>query len=126
METENREEETIDFDIWSEEDETSAIAELTQEIKVRHVIKGRRYFGRLPDGAVVSMPARLKFKTIQKIGQAGDDAVSQLMALLDVLGDAGVMGMLEEQDVTTVIALADDYFTLLARISNASVGESRG
>lgn len=113
--------EEYDFDSWTEEDETKAIAALAPD--VRYIIVEKNFIGKFPsDGTTVKMPLTISLDQVDAL-KAGDP-VDQFRELLRELGGADVAAEFSRHDLVETIAMAEKFFTVFARIAKASVPES--
>src|ERR1051325_9297715 len=69
-----------DFDSWSEEAETKAIAAL--EPKIKHIIVENRFIGRFEDGTIIELPLRLSVDDVDALTTNNEGAVDQLKGIL--------------------------------------------
>lgn len=117
----------IDFDAWTDEDETAAIEEIAASIEVKHAVRGGMYYAKFPDGEEISLPVRMSMDLMEKVTDlASDDSVEQVKAVFRELGDDKAIASLQKQDMLATLKFANDYFTLVNKVAQATVGEFAG
>lgn len=110
-----------DFDSWTEDDETAAIASLVPD--VRHIIVEKRFVGRFVDGTIVELPLTLSVDDIDELEAVTQSPVDQLKHLLTKIGGAAAAAEFTRHDITETTILASRYFTILQRVAKASIPE---
>ena len=111
-----------DFDSWTEEDETKALAALAPDIK--HIIVEKDFIGRFEDGTIVKLPLSLSVDEIDELTEKTENPVDQVKVLLEQLGGKDAVAEFTRQNMTETIAMANKFFTVFARIAGASLPES--
>lgn len=118
--------EKYDFDSWDEDAETAAIADLAEDLtKIRRIIVGDKIVFEMPDKKHIELTLKLQTKdmlAVSKLETGGSD-FQALMALLDLLKDKQTSDQLSEYHVSTVAKVATDYFNVLGKVTQASLGK---
>lgn len=115
-----------DFEAWTEADDDAVIEEIVADMQVRHVLRGGRYYAKLPDGTVIDLPAKLSLKQAQIAMAMDDDPITALVSLLTGIGEDQSRVLVDEQDLGVVAVLAEDYFNVVSKISQGAVGKLAG
>jgi hypothetical protein len=113
--------EEYDFDNWSEEDETKAIAELVPD--VRYVIVERTFVGRFADGVIVKLPLSISLDDIDALTETTPNPVDQVKTLLRTIGGEASVQDFSRHDLSETIIMADKFFRVFTRISQAALPE---
>lgn len=111
-----------DFDSWTEDSETQAIAALVP--KVQHIIVEKDFIGRFEDGTIVKLPLSLSVDEIDALTEKTENPVDQVKVLLEQLGGKDAVAEFTRQNMTETIAMANRFFAVFARIAGASLPES--
>ncbi len=111
-----------DFDNWTEADEEKAIAALVPEIK--HIIVEKSFVGRFPDGAIVKMPLSVTLDDVNALSVAGQSPVDQFTTLLTRVAGKDVASEFTRHDLAETVVMAERFFSVFSRISQASLPES--
>ena len=111
-----------DFDSWTEEAETKALAALAPDIK--HIIVEKDFIGRFEDGTIVKLPLSLSVDEVDALTEKTENPVDQVKVLLEQLGGKDAVAEFTRQNMTETIAMANKFFTVFARIAGASLPES--
>lgn len=111
-----------DFDSWTEDNETQAIAALIP--KVQHIIVGKDFIGRFEDGTIVKLPLSLSVDEIDALTEKTENPVDQVKVLLEQLGGKEAVAEFTRQNMTETIAMANRFFAVFARIAGAALPES--
>lgn len=114
--------EEYDFDSWTEDDETAALAALKPDIK--HIIVEKNFIGRFPDGVIVKMPLSLSLDDADALQEDAANPVDQFKTLLKRVGGDDVAAEFSKHDLAETVVMADRYFTVFSKISQASFPES--
>lgn len=111
-----------DFESWTEDSETQAIAALVP--KVQHIIVEKDFIGRFEDGTIVKLPLSLSVDEIDALTEKTENPVDQVKVLLEQLGGKDAVAEFTRQNMTETIAMANRFFAVFARIAGASLPES--
>lgn len=112
------------FDAWSEDDEAKVIAEIVETSQVKYVVTPEKnFYGRFPDGEVVTVPLRVTLETVDQITTVGDAEVDQLKMLFTILGMDEEAESTSKRDITEMVDFAAKYFKVLQKVQQATVGE---
>lgn len=115
-----------DFDNWDEDVEAAAVADLAENLtKIRHIIVGDKIIFEMPDGRHIELTLKLQAKdmlAVSKLDSSGSDLQS-LMSLLDLLKDKQTSDRLSEYHVSTVAKVATEFFDVLGKVTQASLGK---
>lgn len=111
-----------DFDNWTEDDETKAIAALAPQIK--HIIVEKNFIGRFEDGTIVRLPLSISVDDLDALTETTENPVDQVKVLLEQVGGKEALADFTRQNLTETIAMADRFFQVFTRIAGASLPES--
>lgn len=115
-----------DFDNWDEDAEAAAVADIAENLtKIRHIIVGDKIVFEMPDKKHIELTLKLQTKdmlAVSKLDSSSSDLQS-LMALLDLLKDKQASDRLSEYHVSTVAKVAETYFAVLGKVTQASLGK---
>lgn len=115
------ESEDFDFDAWSPDDEEKAIAALVPDVK--HIIVEKTFIGRFTDGAIVKVPLTISLDDVTELQNEALSAVDQFTTLLTKLGGKEAAAEFTRHDLAETASLSERYFTILQRITKASLPE---
>ncbi|WP_194385367.1 hypothetical protein [Microbacterium luteum] len=107
-----------DFDNWSEDDETKAIAAIAPEVK--YIIVERTFVGRFHDGTIVKASLALSLDDVDALQAEHENEIDQFRSLILVVGGEENVRELSRQDISDVAQMAMKYFDVLQRIQGAS------
>ncbi|MFC4223571.1 hypothetical protein [Lysinibacter cavernae] len=110
-----------DFDSWTDDAEEKAIAAIVPD--VRYIIVGDTFVGRFADKVTVELPLKLSLDIINELAALSDDPLEQLVFLLTKLGGAEAAAEFTKHDVAETAVLASKFFTILQRVTQASLPE---
>ena len=111
-----------DFDNWTEEDESKALAALAPDIK--HIIVEGSFVGRFPDGVIVKLPLSISLDDIETMTKDTPNPVDQVKNLLRTVATDAEVAEFTKHDMTETIVMAERFFTLFSRIAQAALPES--
>lgn len=111
-----------DFDGWTEEAETKAIAAIAPEVK--YIIVERTFVGRFYDGTIVKASLALSLNDVDALQAEHENEIDQFRSLIRVVGGDENVAELSRQDIADVGQMATKYFDVLARIQGATHPES--
>lgn len=115
-----------DFDNWDEASEMAAVADLAENLtKIRHIIVEDKIVFEMPDKRHIELTLKLQTKdmlAVSKMDSGGSDLQS-LMTLLDLLKNKQASDRLSEYHVSTVAKVATEYFDVLGKVTQASLGK---
>ncbi|KFI44699.1 hypothetical protein [Bifidobacterium biavatii] len=115
---------TIDFDNWTDQQEQDAINQLAKQSRPRHIIGGNQFIAEFPDKKRVTLPLTLSLADINAMTQNNeDDAVQQVITLLERLGDKKTVDTITTEPVASMAAIASDYFETIQKITGATMGK---
>jgi hypothetical protein len=114
--------EEYDFDNWTEEDETAAIAALAP--KIRHIIVEKNFIGRFEDGVTVKLPLSISLDDIDLLTADHPNPVDQVKALLGTLGGEDSVKEFTKHNIAETLAMTERFFAVFQRISRATIPES--
>lgn len=110
--------EEYDFDGWTEEDESKAIAAIAPEVK--YIIVERTFVGRFLDGTIVKASLALSLNDVDELQAEHENEIDQFRSLIRVVGGEENVAELSAQDISDVTRMATKYFDVLQRIQGAS------
>lgn len=110
-----------DFDSWTEEAETKALAALAPDIK--HIIVEKNFIGRFPDGAIVTMPLAISLDDVDALQEESLNPVDQFKTLLTRVGGSEAAAEFSRHDLTETIAMSERFFKIFSRIASATLPE---
>lgn len=110
-----------DFDNWDADAEEKAITLATPD--VRYIIVETRFIGRFLDGTLLELPLRLSIDDVDELDALEGGPVDQVKHLLTKLGGAKAAKDFTAHNISESMLLAAKYFTILQRISGASLPE---
>lgn len=100
-----------EFDNWTASDEQSALAAVSKNLTVKHIIRGDEFWALTPDHSVFKLPLNITFKDFQALSAVADtnEQVDQLRRILTAFAGAKQAKQLEEQPVQVLMNLLTDY-----------------
>ncbi|WP_291053729.1 hypothetical protein [Herbiconiux sp.] len=108
-----------DFDGWTPEAETKAIAALAPEIP--YIIVEKNFVGRFPDGIIVKMPLSISLDEVDALSSG--DPVDQFKALLTTLAGEEAAKQFSRHDLAETVVMSSKFFAVFERIAKASLPE---
>ena len=75
----------IDFDDWTSEQEEAALKQLAQAAKCKYAIGDNHFYGKFPDGTIISMPLNLSLDDVNDITEGDVSSVDQFTRLIENL-----------------------------------------
>ena len=94
----------IDFDNWDDKKEEAALKEIAAAAKCKYAIGDQHFYGRFPDGTVLSMPLDISLEDVNEISQ--DDVAS-----------ADQVETFISQPTPSMIDMANKYFETFQKIN---------
>ena len=73
----------IDFDDWTSEQEEAALKQLAQAAKCKYAIGDNHFYGKFPDGTIISMPLNLSLDDVNDITEGDVSSVDQFTRLIE-------------------------------------------
>lgn len=115
-----------DFDNWTEQDESNAIAEAAAKTKIRHIIKNGEYWALAPGGSIYKLPLFLSISDFEALSAATDDteSIEQINRILTVFAGEDQAKQLEKEPYQVAINLLQDYGATLVKTQGADLGKS--
>ncbi|MEX8031679.1 hypothetical protein AB6V29_01440 [Microbacterium sp. 20-116] len=107
-----------DFDGWTEEDESKAIAAIAPEVK--YIIVERSFVGKFFDGTIVKATLALSLDDVDALQAEYGNEIDQFRSLIQVVGGDENVKALSKQDISDVAQMAMKYFEVLQRIQGAT------
>jgi hypothetical protein len=107
-----------DFDAWTEEAETQAIAKIAPEVK--YIIVERTFVGKFFDGTIVKATLALTLDDVDALQAEYDNEIDQFRSLIQVVGGDENVKALSGQDIADVAQMAMKYFNVIQRIQGAT------
>ena len=78
----------IDFDDWTSEQEEAALKQLAQAAKCKYAIGDNHFYGKFPDGTIISMPLNLSLDDVNDITEGDVSSVDQFTRLIEKIAGA--------------------------------------
>ena len=106
-----------EFDAWNDEAETRAIAETSDKVKVRHIIKNSEYWALAPGGTIYKLPLFLSIADFEALATAADDSqsIKQIKRILTVFAGEEQAARLEREPMQVAFNLLQDYGATLTK-----------
>ena len=115
-----------EFDDWDETKETEALAEVANQVKVRHIIKDNEYWALTPGGTVYKLPLYLSIADFEALSGASTDtdSLDQVKRILTVFAGDEQAKQLEREPMQVAFNLIQDYGETLAKSQGVELGKS--
>lgn len=115
-----------EFDDWDETKETEALAEVANQVKVRHIIKNNEYWALTPGGTVYKLPLYLSIADFEALSGASTDtdSLDQVKRILTVFAGDEQAKQLEREPMQVAFNLIQDYGETLAKSQGVELGKS--
>ena len=116
-----------EFEDWDETREAEALAEVANQIKVRHIIKDNEYWALAPGGTVYKLPLYLSIADFEALSGASTDtdSLDQVKRILTVFAGDEQAKQLEREPMQVAFNLIQDYGETLAKSQGVELGKSQ-
>lgn len=111
-----------DFDNWTDDDETAAIAALAPEVK--HIIVEKTFVGRFEDGVIVQLPLTITLNDLDELSESTENPVEQVKTMLRKLGGDEAARQFADHNFTETLAMTTRFFDVFQRVAGAKYPES--
>lgn len=114
-----------EFDTWNEEAEDAAIGEMLGSLKVRHIIKGDKYWC-LVNGHTYMLPLMLSIDDYAALSDSESDSqsIDALKRMISRFGGADQAERIAAEPVQAVMLMLDDYAKVILKTQGAGLGKS--
>lgn len=115
-----------EFEDWNETREAEALAEVANQVKVRHIIKNNEYWALTPGGTVYKLPLYLSIADFEALSGASTDtdSLDQVKRILTVFAGDEQAKQLEREPMQVAFNLIQDYGETLAKSQGVELGKS--
>ncbi|TCF46626.1 hypothetical protein MCC10106_1949 [Bifidobacterium longum subsp. longum] len=115
-----------EFEDWDEIREAEALAEVANQVKVRHIIKNNEYWALTPGGTVYKLPLYLSIADFEALSGASTDtdSLDQVKRILTVFAGDEQAKQLEREPMQVAFNLIQDYGETLAKSQGVELGKS--
>ena len=115
-----------EFEDWDETREAEALAEVANQVKVRHIIKNNEYWALTPGGTVYKLPLYLSIADFEALSGASTDtdSIDQVKRILTVFAGDEQAKQLEREPMQVAFTLIPDYGEPLAKSQGVELGKS--
>ena len=115
-----------EFEDWDETREAEALAEVANQVKVRHIIKNNEYWALAPGGTVYKLPLYLSIADFEALSGASTDtdSLDQVKRILTVFAGDEQATQLEREPMQVAFNLIQDYGETLAKSQGVELGKS--
>lgn len=115
-----------EFEDWDETREAEALAEVANQVKVRHIIKNNEYWALTPGGTVYKLPLYLSIADFEALSGASTDtdSLDQVKRILTVFAGDEQAKQLEREPMQVAFNLIQDYGETLAKSQGVELGKS--
>ena len=115
-----------EFEDWDETREAEALAEVANQVKVRHIIKNNEYWALAPGGTVYKLPLYLSIADFEALSGASTDtdSLDQVKRILTVFAGDEQAKQLEREPMQVAFNLIQDYGGTLAKSQGVELGKS--
>lgn len=115
-----------EFDDWDETKETEALAEVANQVKVRHIIKNNEYWALAPGGTVYKLPLYLSIADFEALSntQTDTESLDQVKRILTVFAGDEQAKQLEREPMQVAFNLIQDYGETLSKSQGVELGKS--
>ena len=107
----------IDFDNWDDKKEEAALKEIAAAAKCKYAIGYQHFYGRFPDGTVLSMPLDISLEDVNEISQDDVASVDQFIRLLEKITGPDQVETFISQPTPSMIDMANKYFETFQKIN---------
>lgn len=115
--------EKYDFDAFDAEAEDAAIAQIAEN-SVKYIIVEKTFVGRFASGTIVKVPLDITVSIANGIDEdAAGNPIDQLQRLFELIGDEESAKTILAQGLVESVVFATKYFTVLQKITKASLPE---
>ena len=116
-----------EFEDWDEIREAEALAEVANQVKVRHIIKNNEYWALTPGGTVYKLPLYLSIADFEALSGASTDtdSLDQVKRILTVFAGDEQAKQLEREPMQVAFNLIQDYGETLAKSQGVELGKSQ-
>ena len=116
-----------EFEDWDETREAEALAEVANQVKVRHIIKNNEYWALTPGGTVYKLPLYLSIADFEALSGASTDtdSLDQVKRILTVFAGDEQAKQLEREPMQVAFNLIQDYGETLAKSQGVELGKSQ-
>lgn len=115
-----------EFEDWDEIREAEALAEVANQVKVRHIIKNSEYWALTPGGTVYKLPLYLSIADFEALSntQTDTESLEQVKRILTVFAGDEQAERLEHEPMQVAFNLIQDYGETLAKSQGVELGKS--
>ena len=115
-----------EFEDWDETREAEALAEVANQVKVRHIIKNNEYWALTPGGTVYKLPLYLSIADFEALSntQTDTESLEQVKRILTVFAGDEQAERLEHEPMQVAFNLIQDYGETLAKSQGVELGKS--
>lgn len=115
-----------EFEDWDETREAEALAEVANQVKVRHIIKNNEYWALTPGGTVYKLPLYLSIADFEALSGASTDtdSLDQVKRILTVFAGDEQAKQLEREPMQVAFNLIQDYGETLSKSQGVELGKS--
>lgn len=115
-----------EFEDWDETREAEALAEVANQVKVRHIIKNNEYWALTSGGTVYKLPLYLSIADFEALSntQTDTESLDQVKRILTVFAGDEQAKQLEREPMQVAFNLIQDYGETLAKSQGVELGKS--
>ena len=107
----------IDFDDWTSEQEEAALKQLAQAAKCKYAIGDNHFYGKFPDGTIISMPLNLSLDDVNDITEGDVSSVDQFTRLIEKIAGKDDAKKFLAQPTPSMIDMANKYFETFQKLN---------
>ena len=107
----------IDFDDWTSEQEEAALNQLAQAAKCKYAIGDNHFYGKFPDGTIISMPLNLSLDDVNDITEGDVSSVDQFTRLIEKIAGKDDAKKFLAQPTPSMIDMANKYFETFQKLN---------